>query len=41
MQMPQTATPAQQARPMTYLFSGKRYIVVAVGSTNHPAELWR
>ncbi|MBM3771356.1 MAG: pyrroloquinoline quinone-dependent dehydrogenase [Acidimicrobiia bacterium] len=25
--------------PMTYLFKGRQYVVVAVGSTNHPAEL--
>lgn len=25
--------------PMTYLFNGRQYVVVAVGSTNHPAEL--
>jgi quinoprotein glucose dehydrogenase len=25
--------------PMTYLHSGRQYVVVAVGSTNHPAEL--
>ena len=24
--------------PMTYMFNGKQYVVVAVGSTNHPAE---
>ena len=24
--------------PMTYMFNGKQYLVVAVGSTNHPAE---
>jgi len=24
--------------PMTYLFKGKQYIVVAIGSTDHPAE---
>ena len=24
---------------MTYSFQGRQYVVVAVGSTNHPAEL--
>lgn len=25
--------------PMTYTFNGRQYVVVAIGSTNHPAEL--
>ena len=25
--------------PMTYSFQGRQYVVVAIGSTNHPAEL--
>jgi quinoprotein glucose dehydrogenase len=25
--------------PMTYMFNGKQYIVVAIGSRQHPAEL--
>jgi hypothetical protein len=25
--------------PMTYRFQGRQYVVVAIGSTNHPAEL--
>jgi quinoprotein glucose dehydrogenase len=29
----------QNATPMTYLHDGKQYVVVAVGSTNYPAEL--
>ena len=24
--------------PMTYMFEGKQYIVVAIGSADHPAE---
>jgi hypothetical protein len=24
---------------MTYRFQGRQYVVVAIGSTNHPAEL--
>jgi quinoprotein glucose dehydrogenase len=29
----------QNGTPMTYLHDGKQYVVVAVGSTDHPAEL--
>jgi quinoprotein glucose dehydrogenase len=29
----------QNATPMTYLHDGKQYVVVAVGGTDHPAEL--
>src|SRR6185436_15942585 len=32
--------PAQQSgSPMTYLFNGKQYIVVAIGGGNYPGEL--
>ena len=29
----------QNATPMTYLHDGTQYVVVAVGGTDHPAEL--
>jgi len=29
----------QNSTPMTYMHDGKQYVVVAVGSTDHPAEL--
>ena len=29
----------QNGTPMTYLHDGKQYVVVAVGSTDYPAEL--
>ena len=29
----------QNGTPMTYLHDGKQYIVVAIGSTDYPAEL--
>jgi hypothetical protein len=29
----------QNNTPMTYLHDGKQYVVVSIGSTDHPAEL--
>ncbi len=27
--------------PITYMYKGKQYIVVGVGSVNHPPNSWR
>jgi glucose dehydrogenase len=29
----------QNNTPMTYMHDGKQYVVVSLGSTDHPAEL--